>query len=221
MGYAVNGVEYDTWSATNQRILDRLIDREVYCCMTSEVEYMLSRIPYGDDDNPFDESDEYQCIRTYCPECDSSDGFTELTVGELDDEDFQKGMGYIDDSDELEEGYICPVCGLVYHTIQEARDCCGEDEVVYKCDSCGRVFNEDEYDRLDTRYEEVFEWWAVSHWFGEKLEEQGCVVIESWGKSYWGRQTTGQAISLDGCVINIAKNMQILEGMENDWSKMI
>ena len=130
-------------------------------------------------------------------------------------------MGYIDDSDELEEGYICPVCGLVYHTIQEARDCCGEDEVVYKCDSCGKVFNEDEYDRLDTRYEEVFEWWAVSRWFGEKLEEQGCVVIESWGKSYWGRQTTGQAISLDGCVINIAKNMQILEGMENDWSKMI
>ena len=54
MGYVVNGVEYDTWSATNQRILDRLIDREVYCCMTSEVEYMLSRIPYGDDDNPLE-----------------------------------------------------------------------------------------------------------------------------------------------------------------------
>ena len=41
-----------------------------------------------------------------------------------------------------------------------------------------------------------------------------------WEKSV-GRETTGQAISLDGCIINIAKKMGILEGMENDWSKYI
>ena len=57
MSYEVNGVKYDSWSAKNQRIIDTLVNREVYCCMTSEVEYMLSRIPYNDDNNPFEESD--------------------------------------------------------------------------------------------------------------------------------------------------------------------
>lgn len=71
---------------------------------------------------------------------------------------------------------------------------------------------------LDTKPEEIYEWWAVTNWFGEKLKEQGCVVIEAWGKSYWGRCTTGQSISLDGCIVNIAKSMQILDGMENEWS---
>lgn len=50
-----------------------------------------------------------------------------------------------------------------------------------------------------------------------ELAEQGCVVIESYGKSYWGRTTTGQSISLDGCIASIAKKLQILEGMENEW----
>ena len=44
MSYTINGKEYETWSVNNQRILDELVDREVYCCMTSEMEYMLSRI---------------------------------------------------------------------------------------------------------------------------------------------------------------------------------
>ena len=218
MSYEVNGVKYDSWSAKNQRIIDMLVNREVYCCMTSEVEYMISRIPFNDDNNPFEESDYDQMMVPYCSECESSYGFEEITVAELKDDAFATGEGLNEETDELEDGFLCPVCEHWHKTIAEARKCCGEDATVYRCQNCDKVISEDEHENLDTKPEEIYEWWAVTNWFGEKLKEQGCVVIEAWGKSYWGRCTTGQSISLDGCIVNIAKSMQILDGMENEWS---
>lgn len=215
MSYTVNGKEYDTFSAANQRIIDKLVNREVFCCMTQEMEYILSRVPYNDAENPFDESvyDDLYAMR--CGECGSASGFTEIKVGDLKDEEFQKYVyGYTDD-DEEEFGFLCPVCGVCRDTIEEARDCCGEHVTVYRCDNCGAVFSDDVYATLEGP--EIYEWWAVSGWFGEKLKEKGQIVIESWGKSYWGRQCTGQSISLDSVVIQIASDMGILEGMENDW----
>lgn len=129
MSYVVNGTEYNSWSTKNQKILKSLVEREVYCCVTSELEYMISRIPFNDSNNPFSKED---------------------------------------------------------------------------------------YDNSYSH--EIFEWWAVTNWFGEKLKEQGCVIIETWGKSYWGRCTTGQSIILDGCILDIAKSMEILEGMEHEWN---
>lgn len=218
MSYEINGVTYDSWSAKNQRILDDLISREVYCCMTSEVEYMLSKI-YDDTggDNPFDEDDLYQMYHPVCSECHSSCGFTEIEVSRLRDEEFEQTEMYDIDQDDFVNGYYCPVCSMEHKTIEEARRCC-EHESVYRCDDCGHIVSEDSYNDLDTEPREIYEWWAVSKWFGEKLAEQGCCIIESYGKSYWGRTTTGQAISLDGCVFRIAKKMEILEGMQNDWS---
>lgn len=210
MSYEVNGVQYDYCSAKNQNIIDRLIDREVYCCMTSEMEYMLSRVYEGDEDNPFDENDCIESLgyRPVCSNCGECDEFEEITHGDLTAGDFQKTQN---------DTYLCPVCECEYDTIEEAKECCSYEDKLYRCSYCGKIFSEYEYDRLDTKPAEVFEWWAVSTWFGEKLKEQGCVVIDSWGKSYWGRETTGQSISLDWCIIQIAENMKILEGMENEW----
>lgn len=215
MSYEVNGIKYDSWSSKNQAILDYLVNREVYCCFTSEMEYMLSRVEQ-DEDNPFSMDDLLKQYLPCCPECDTTYGFEELTVADMKDEDFETEKDYVE-SDELEDGFLCPVCGCWYKTIDDARNCCGEDEIVYKCCECGKIVSKDDYDSLDVKPEEIYEWWAVSPWFGEKLSEQGCVVIESYGKSFWGRATTGQAISLDGCIFNIAKDMNILEGMENEW----
>lgn len=113
--------------------------------------------------------------------------------------------------------YICPVCGLTYPTLAQARACC-ESETVHVCQCCGAVYSDDEYDDLDTTPPEIFEWWAVSNWFGEKLKARGEVVLDCWGKSYWGRQTTGQAISLDFVIASIAKEMQILDGQPHSWA---
>lgn len=204
--YKVNGVEYDCQSSKNQKILERLVQNGVYCCMTPEMEYMLSKVYDYDDDNPFDESDLEKFLVIHCPECGCTSGFEELEVSQLEDESFE--------SDD--DTFCCPSCGREYTTLEEARDCCSND-IVYRCTDCGKVLDDFEYNNLESEPEEIFEWWAVANWFGDKLEEQGCVVIKSWGKSYWGRTTTGQSISLDGCIANIAKDMKILDGMEYCW----
>lgn len=205
MSYEVNGKVYDEWSGKNQDIIDKLVYREVYCCMTSEMEYMLSNIE-RDEDNPFDEDDLWRTWVHHCPNCGLDEDFEVLELKSIYDEELKT-----DDNT-----YECPICGLEYGDSHDAKECCGEDTEVYRC-SCGKILNQDEYDEL-IRPAEIYEWWAVSHWFGEKLREQEQVVIESWGKSYWGRCSTGQSISLDDCIVNIAKDMKILDGMDNDWS---
>ena len=203
MSYVVNGKEYVTWSPKNQQILDKLINREVYCCVTYEMEYILSRVPYDDKNCPIEYSDMDSLYIKRCPYCGGVD-LSEVLPKDLKDE------VYIGE-DNLAE---CPVCGSLYSEIEDARACC-ENERLLACDDCSRVFLEE-----NTAYvmPDIYEWWIVSDWFADKLIEQGCSVIKTGFNCYWGRTTTGQSISLDGCVANIAKNMKILEGMENEWS---
>lgn len=59
------------------------------------------------------------------------------------------------------------------------------------------LYTEEEYEYLDEKPQEVYEWWAVTNWLGDKLKERGEVVIEGWGHWYWGRGNTGQGIALD------------------------
>lgn len=66
-------------------------------------------------------------------------------------------------------------------------------------------------------YSEPYEFWIVSEWFGEKLKEQGGIVEDFMGFTIWGRETTGQAILLDGIISRIAEDMEILEGQANEW----
>lgn len=211
MGYTVNGKEYDYDSSKNQRILDKLVDREVYCLMTAEMEYMLSKVYDGDDKNPFSEEDLEDIVgnRYVCGACGEVDDFEKILFSDLEDTDFE--------SNDEEMPYRCPVCGCEYDNIEEAKDCCSAEENLYRCETCGEIYSEREYETLDIEQPEVFGWWAVSKWFGEKLKEQGCVVIDAYCKAYWGRETTGQSISLDYCVKQIAKDMGILEGMEHEW----
>lgn len=60
-------INYD--SAVNQRIKDEFVNREVFCCVSQEVEYILSRnddenAPYSfeDIDNLYDENNEPQDV---------------------------------------------------------------------------------------------------------------------------------------------------------------
>jgi predicted RNA-binding Zn-ribbon protein involved in translation (DUF1610 family) len=214
MKYVGNdGKEYDSYM-DNESILDKLVGREVMCCMTQEVEFMLNQaLENPTDNNPFTEDDYNQLYEKTCSECGSTYGFSEYTASELDDSDI-----LINTDDDGKTVYVCPVCGLEYTTIQEAKDCCG-NETVYKCDSCGHIYNEDDYNNLDEEPQEVYEWWAVTPWFGDKLKENGEIVIESYCKSYWGRCATGQAVSLDEVIGRIAFDMKILKGQEHDWSE--
>ena len=223
MLYTVNGHEYSSDSTPNQKILDQLIDREVFCNMNQEMDFILSAFATGADipeAPPFDESDYESALcdasPKTCSECGSSSCFDEVDVTDLDDSKFQN-PNYDSDIPDTVEPYICPVCGLTYPTLAQARACC-DDETVHVCRDCGAVYNDDEYDDLDTTPPEIFEWWAVSNWFGEQLKARGEVVLDCWGKAYWGRQTTGQCISLDYVIASIANEMQILDGQAHSWA---
>lgn len=49
----------------------------------------------------------------------------------------------------------------------------------------------------DSTDAEIYEWWFISDPLKYRLEQQGEIFLNE----YWGRQTTGQNISLDGCCI--------------------
>ena len=63
-------------------------------------------------------------------------------------------------------------------------------------------------DEENGEYPEVFEFWAVSEWLADKLEEQGEVIFEMLDFIVWGRQCTGQAIALDNVMQEIAEESQ-------------
>lgn len=50
---------------------------------------------------------------------------------------------------------------------------------------------------------EVYEYWLVSDWMGRHLKDRGYLVVDWMGLTIWGRQTTGQAILLDGVIRDI------------------
>lgn len=65
-----------------------------------------------------------------------------------------------------------------------------------------------DYDDLEPIDSEVYEHWAVTDWFADKLIAQGEKVDKDFGNlCIWARTTTGQAISMDGCVQRIYEAM--------------
>lgn len=53
---------------------------------------------------------------------------------------------------------------------------------------------------------DVMEWWLIDSWLAERLKEQGEVIIEEYGCYWWGRQSSGQAIYMDGVIQEICGN---------------
>ena len=171
MGYQIGDKEYRYDSCVNQDICGKLVNREVFCCMTSEMEYLLQH-SYDESDPLYSWDEVYECCTAKkCSECGEEDWFEE------------------------------------------------DDEGNYICKGCGHKYSEEEYEELDVADPEIYEWWAVSNWFGEKLREHGEVVLDGWNKQIWGRQCTGQAILLDWVIEKIAYDMGILDGQEYDWNR--
>lgn len=65
-----------------------------------------------------------------------------------------------------------------------------------------------ELDSLDPYECEVYEHWAVSQWLADKLIAQGERVDTDFvGLNIWARTTTGESISVDGCIARIYADM--------------
>lgn len=71
---------------------------------------------------------------------------------------------------------------------QGARDFCDEFSI--------------EPDRM-----EVYEHWIVSNWLAKRLEAAGYPIARDFlGFTIWGRPTTGQSISMDSVILEIARD---------------
>lgn len=58
----------------------------------------------------------------------------------------------------------------------------------------------------------IYEYWIVTPWLGEKLRAKGEVVYETWGGWIWGRTCTGP-ILLDSLISSMCHaHMGILKG---------
>ena len=55
---------------------------------------------------------------------------------------------------------------------------------------------------------EVLEWWLVTPYMAELLKEKGEVILSDYGCYWWGRQTSGQALYMDGVIQEIAEQMR-------------
>lgn len=189
-------------SLKNQKIKEEFVKREVYCCESSVVDYIL-RTTYDSmeyfKDAPFNYEDiENQYI-------DNSDRIEELEerINNLKDE-----KDTIEDEMDLMEEE-----GDEDYSVEEGQ----ADEIEAEIQNL-----ESEKEELELQQEEpveVYEWWKVSGWLCEKLKDMGEVVIPH--MQLWGRGVTGQSISLDYTISKICEDMEILEGQKYDWSKYI
>lgn len=57
-----------------------------------------------------------------------------------------------------------------------------------------------------TSDEEVLEWWLVTPYLAQKLQQEGEIIVQEYGNSWWGRTTSGQAIRMDGVIRTICED---------------
>lgn len=63
----------------------------------------------------------------------------------------------------------------------------------------------EEMEDLESTPQEVLEWWVVTDWFKEQLLKENEPILESDYETWWGRTTSGQAITMDGVIRAIAR----------------
>lgn len=70
---------------------------------------------------------------------------------------------------------------------------------------------DDQIEELEGEQEEpqeAYEWWVVSEWLEGKLRDNNEILLVTDYGTWWGRQTTGQAIEMDYIMEKIAQDIQ-------------
>lgn len=65
---------------------------------------------------------------------------------------------------------------------------------------------------LEPEYGEIYEHWIVTTHLARLLQQHGHIVEDYLGLTVWGRPTTGQAISMDGVIREIVRDLD-----DNHW----
>jgi hypothetical protein len=165
------------------RTIDQMIASEVLCCMSSLVSTLAlaSTVTTVARHSPSAEVDLYNLCEQALGLVSSVDDWEEAAIenGWIKD-----GAWHGYDHDKYPNWLAAEANGecSTYDTAQEA--CEAND--------------------IEPVQAEVFEHWAVTDWFADKLEAAGEKVDRDFaGLNVWGRTTTGQSIAMDGVIARI------------------
>ena len=190
-------------STINQNIKSKFVSQHVYCNVNSMVQYILNK-GFEDSTTPFsfDDVSNYSVYPEYIGEyANFEGGKDEQRDAEIDRlKDLQSDL--YDEIQDLPNNNDAHDVDRLSLSLETKRDTI-QSEIV-------------NLENLEQEYQDIFEWWAVSDFLAEKLNNLGHCIIES--ENIWGRTTTGQAILLDYAISQICAEMEILEGQKNSWA---
>jgi hypothetical protein len=190
----------DVFSAENQRILGKFVSRNVERNVSMLVEHFLQN-PEALNGSDYDWEELFDLGKRI----DWEEAVNDTT----------KAMDWNDCKEYLEErGFEV----RDEETVDELREAVYQD-VMCEDMKYWQDFIEDQ-DIVDlAEYEmEALEYWIVDERFREKLAAKGeATMDEFFGMPLWGRTTSGQGIAMDSVVAEIASDMGILVGQENEW----
>lgn len=199
---ATDGTEKQTFEGDNWRVLDKFVEREVFCDVTIFVE----RIMELSMESTLDEFPEFY-----------EEEFPPLELSVIG-KTFEGG-----DSDDLSN---------FTEEIEEERDAFIEEhgtrtdthEVlftiashIHQLTNYKKALKQLDEHRDSGRMPEIFCYYSVSNYLADRLKKHGEKVSEYGNHYIWGRGTFGQSITCDGVISRICIDMGIMEGQENSW----
>lgn len=198
-------------SMTNQRICSRLVEREVYYCVSSLVSHFAENHD-AINGSDYTEDDVYALLS-----CDDWQTAWEESGYTLH-EDSTGDLYALTEADAARLAACTTFDPDEFDELDEARDDIITDGEAVDCDSddwkglCEAV-------GIDPETREAYEHRIVSDWLARRLSERGEITGELFGLTIWGRCCTGQAIHLDSVIGEIAEEMGILDGQEHSWAE--
>lgn len=197
--WAFENLRYDHRTVTNQDIIRKLVQREVYCCQSS----LVSCLPWEDFER---ENGMYYRVQLSDGEEEFSEDEKEERLNELR-EKLEKHEENEPDDLEVNKPEEVNKFDEEYEAWEEQKETLENDI--------------EALENAESEFCDIYEHWVVSGWLEGELRDKGECIVEftETGDTWWGRCTTGQAISLDWVMCQIAYDMGILEFQANSWAK--
>lgn len=166
-----------------QEVADNLFKNEVYVCVSSWAEESFKRELFS-----YDDIENFYSYPEWSGKVCGEDLYFEGGSDDLRNEFLEKLDEIEADSQSLFDD------GKISSATHDRN-----------CESVSAA--KDEVNDLETEPQEIYEWWIVSRFLAKDLVNQGAPILDNDYGVFWGRTTTGQSISMDGVIHQIAKNL--------------
>lgn len=207
-----DGVQHSLGSPKNLAIYRKIVTKEIHADITSIVHGCLDADAMCDE-NPVIDIAEFLGSggKHECPFCSAIITDKDL-VNDLEEIMFSVPIDY--DEYNPEEPYMCPICGAMHTTEENARLCC-VDSVTYRCPNCNTILRDEDLDDLSVPVD-AQQWLVVSKWLGKCLAAIGeQVLLTDEGAYIWAREQKQPEPQNDIKIAAVCAAVGILEGQSN------